>query len=119
MLENAHLPVELHRSVESLHQRLCQPREKFPVAVLYIVRERDLSKMVDLKERSSDTRLVLVLPNRNAETISKGHSLRPSFLTFVDTDPGEVMAVLKNILKRQIRSAPSIKERLSPSPDRE
>ncbi|MCD6199973.1 MAG: hypothetical protein J7K15_15635, partial [Deltaproteobacteria bacterium] len=45
-----------------------------------------------------DLRLILILPDREAGTIAKGHILRPRFLTYLDSDFTEVAAVLKKML---------------------
>ncbi|MCJ7779472.1 MAG: hypothetical protein MUQ27_01475, partial [Acidimicrobiia bacterium] len=41
-------------------------------------------------------RIILILPDRNKDTINKGHTLFPRFLTYVDGNFDWVTAVLHN-----------------------
>jgi len=45
-----------------------------------------------------DTRIILILPDRDRETITNGLKLRPRFFTYADEDFGEVAAVLAKML---------------------
>jgi hypothetical protein len=44
-------------------------------------------------------KIVLILPDRNNETIVIGHKLRPRFLSYTDSDFIDVAVVLENMLK--------------------
>ena len=115
MLEtlNVDVGLELHRSARSLHRRLCQPLREVPVAVIYLVRDEDLSRLLSLRELLLDVRLIVILPDRETDTTSKGHSFRPRFLTYGDADPKEIIVVLKGMLKEYSRLTFPAKERVS------
>ncbi len=42
--------------------------------------------------------LILILPDHEKKTITKGHALRPRFLSYIDNDFSEVRGVLKKII---------------------
>ena len=44
---------------------------------------------------------ILVLPDADAETIARGHQLRPRFIAYQDSDFSEVQAVLDRLHTRQ------------------
>jgi len=86
------------QSVETLSAKLRQPRVNPFIAIVKATDEAELNSMIDLGELFSDCRLFLILPDRRAETIVKGHSLRPRFLTYADNDFVRGTAVLKKML---------------------
>ena len=47
----------------------------------------------------TDMRILLILPDRNKETVSAGHRLRPRYMSDADSDFEDVVAVVKQIFK--------------------
>lgn len=87
--------VELYQSIESLAHRLRQSANDLPMAVLYAANREDLSDIVSLRDLLRDVRIILVLPDRDENTIAQGHTLRPRFLTYADSDFADISAVLE------------------------
>ncbi len=92
--------LEICRTVETLSSRLRQPRINPFIAVIQASNESELDSMVDFGNLFNDCRLFLILPDRKADTIVKGHSLRPRFLTYADNDFIRGTAVLKKMIGR-------------------
>ncbi|QVW36086.1 hypothetical protein KIP69_04320 [Geobacter sulfurreducens] len=66
-----------------------------PAITVLVVRDRDeLERLLTMRTAFRDTKTVLVLPDRRAETVSRGHCLEPRFMTYLDQNPAEVVAVL-------------------------
>ncbi|MDQ5985193.1 MAG: hypothetical protein CSYNP_00898 [Syntrophus sp. SKADARSKE-3] len=86
--------IEAYRTIEALQKRLHQPLVNPYIFVILASSAGELSEIVALREVLKDRRIILVLPDGNPETIAQGHSLRPRFLTCVDSDFVEVLAVL-------------------------
>ena len=61
--------------------------------------DKELEKILTLQDLLSDIRIILILPDRTPNTISKAHKLAPRFLTYLDSDFGEIKAVLHKMLK--------------------
>lgn len=75
------------------------------IAVLLARSRDDLKIFKDLLDRVfSDYRIILILPDREFETISLGHQLRPRYFSYADGDFSEIGEVLENMLKIKIPS---------------
>lgn len=61
----------------------------------------DLEKFVSLRELLTGNKVILILPDRNRDTVDLGHSLRPRFITYNDSDFLEMAAVIRHILESQ------------------
>lgn len=86
--------LEVYRSLAALAERFRRILEQPAITVL-VVRDRDeLERLLTMRTAFRDTKTVLVLPDRQAETVSRGHCLEPRFMTYLDQNPAEVVAVL-------------------------
>jgi len=61
--------------------------------------EEGLLKILRIRDLLADVRIVLILPDRRKETIAAGYKLYPRFLTFMDSDPRELAAVLEKMIE--------------------
>ena len=68
---------EIYRTIDGLTFRLRQPKPDPPIAVLLAASREDLSEILSLRDLLGDIRIMLVLPDRERDTIAKGHTLRP------------------------------------------
>ncbi len=66
--------LEIHRTFGSLSQRLHQPRNGLNIAVLAPTGRGELGEILSLREPFSDIRIILILPDRERETISNAHN---------------------------------------------
>jgi hypothetical protein len=90
---------EAYRDLDSLHRRLCQPRNGLTIAVLVAATGEELWELLAMRDLLADFRLILVLPDRSRETIAAGHRMVPRFLSYVDSGVEEVEAVLEQMLQ--------------------
>ena len=90
--------IEICMTIESLSQRLRQPTYDLGIAVLLAADSQDLTELLSIRDLIWDLRLILILPDREIGTIAKGHTLRPRFLTYLDSDFADMTAVLKKML---------------------
>jgi hypothetical protein len=100
VIENLELEIrlEVHRTIGSLSHSLSQPKEDSTVAVLFAASKDELLNILSIRDLLFNVRIILVLPDREDDTIAKGHSLRPRFLTYVDSDSEKIIAVLGKML---------------------
>ena len=89
---------ETHCTIKSLAHRLRQPRYESTIAVLLAATREDLYDLLSIRDLLRGISIILILPDRNADTIAKGHILRPRFLTYKDSNFGEITAVLGKML---------------------
>jgi len=101
--------LEVHRTIDSLVQRFRKRFYHSAVAVLFITGKEELLEILSISDLLSDVRIILVLPDKEKETISKGHSVYPRFLSYADSDFKDVAAVLEKML--ELRHSKSFMER--------
>lgn len=90
---------EIYRTIDSLSHRLRQPKYDLAVAVLLASSREDLVDLLSIRDLLDDLRIILLLPNREKDTIDKGHTFRPRFLTYADCNLLNVAAVLSKMLR--------------------
>jgi hypothetical protein len=91
--------IEIYQTINSLSRRLRQPRYDLAVAVLLASSKQDLLELLSIRHLLDDLRVILLLPDREKDTIAKGHTLRPRFLTYADSDLLDVAVVLSKMLR--------------------
>ena len=90
--------VEVYRTIRRLSERLYLPRDSMPIAVLHARSKSELTDIVSLAHLFNDVRIILIVPDREDETIALGHRLRPRFLAFINSDLTKVSEVLRKML---------------------
>lgn len=89
--------LEVIRSFDAFSQRLKEPWDEKPIAVVVACKKEDLLDLVSIREQLYPVRLILVLYDSEQETIALAHRLRPNFLTYFHRDIDELKAVLMKI----------------------
>ena len=90
---------EICESITSLSRRLRQRTSDLAVVVLSAFSEEDFAQILALRVWLEGIRTILILPNRESDTIAQGLTLRPSFFSFTDTDFSDVSTVLARMLR--------------------
>ena len=90
--------LEIYRDVKDLTLRLSQPGNPVDISILMTGSKKELSEFIGIRELLSDIRIIIVLPDRTKGTIATGHSFRPRFITYADSDFVEVGAVLNRMM---------------------
>lgn len=89
--------MEFFQNIDLLIERLRKPRGDMNIAVLLSTNRADLLEVLSIKDLFEDIRTILILPDRDDETIARAHRLRPRFITFMDSDFKDVAAVLRKM----------------------
>ena len=90
--------LEVFQNLEGLSERLHRFPREIAVVVLFPANEDQLSELISLKDYLDGIPLILVLPDGERETISKGYKLYPRFISFINSDFTDVAAVLEKML---------------------
>lgn len=90
--------LEVYKTFEGFSERLRKPMDDIPVAVILAASEDDLLTILSISHLLYDVRFILILPDREDPTVAIGHSLRPRFLSYTDSDFREVTAVLGKMI---------------------
>jgi len=90
---------EVYHTIKKLSQRLTRPVDYRYVVLLIAADRADLLNILSLQKLLCDIRLVIILPDREDESIRLGYKLKPNFLTYVNGDVSEVHGVLRKLLE--------------------
>ncbi len=99
-IEFAEEKIEILDSIKDLAGRLQEPKILPRVAVLHASTREELLDLVSFADLLQDMRIVLILPDRDPETVARGHRLRPRFLSDREGDFSEVAVILKRLLRQ-------------------
>jgi len=90
--------LEVYDTFQGFAERLRKPMDEIPVAVVLAASEEDLLAILSISHLLCDVRFILILPDREDVTVAIGHSLRPRFMSYADSDFREVTAVLGKMI---------------------
>jgi len=86
-------------TIEDFSKRVKQLPKKINIAVLLTQSKHELLELVSLRDFLEDVHIILILPDRENETIVNGHKLRPRFISYLDDDFTNIGSVLEKMLK--------------------
>ena len=93
--------LETYSDLDDVFQRLRQPRLNLKIGVLSIGSEAELDRLLTIRELLSDMRLVLVLSDKDPQTVAKAHALAPRFITFSDAGVDPLVSVVEKMMECQ------------------
>lgn len=88
-------------SIESLSKVLRQPLNRIAVVVLVVSEVEELVLFNSMKKLFDNLRVILILPDRNRDTLGSSLKFKTSFISFIDSNLQDITSVLSQILKRQ------------------
>ena len=91
--------VEIFQTNKDLVKRANRFPREIDLAVLLAQSDEQLAELLALKDLLEGVRIILILPNRAKDTVSKGLTLRPRYFSFADSHFVDVAAVLTNMLR--------------------
>jgi len=86
--------------VYSLHDILQSLRKSMinsTVVLLHAASHDILDDILLIREQLEGTRIILILPDEEDDTVAKGHLLRPRFISTVNCDFNNILAVLNKM----------------------
>jgi hypothetical protein len=89
---------EIFRSIAELSARLIIPPLNVKVAVLFAVTRAEIMRILLLGDLITDLKSLVVLADDDRDTVMKAHTLRPRYITWLDSDVGNVLNVLRNMV---------------------
>ena len=92
--------VETFHSISRLSKRLHRPALNFPILVLLAINRDELENILAIQDLLLDSRIVLILPDKEDDTLALGHTLRPRFVSYRDSSFKDVGAVLGKMVNR-------------------
>lgn len=90
--------LEVYRSIESFSNRFRQFSGDVAAAVLVAESTESLLDLFSIRDLFTDIRIILILPDRQDETVSLGFKLFPRFISYADGNFEDVGAVLQKMV---------------------
>jgi hypothetical protein len=90
---------ELYHTIRTLSQRLTRPIDGLAIMVLIAGDRKDLLSILAIQKLFGFIKIIIILPDREDESVKIGYKLQPRFLTYVNGDISEVHAVLRKMLE--------------------
>ena len=91
--------VESCLDITSLESSLRKSGNDLTLAVLLTTSHEELQEILALRPLLNDIPLILILPDRDKDTVAKGHILAPRFLTDLQNNYHEIYDVLSKMLE--------------------
>jgi len=88
----------VYRSIEELAHGLHRLYDHDTIVLLRARDREELLRIVSLRDLLQGLRVILLLPDREEETISLAHRLRPRFLSNSESDFSDTMSVLQKMI---------------------
>jgi len=98
--------LEIYRTIDDLTNRLCNPHRESTIVVLFIINEMTFQELISIKEYLVNNKVILVLPDRRPETLTKAHTLRPRFISYSDTDTILISEVIDKMITAEPKTRP-------------
>ena len=90
---------ELYHTIKTLSQRLTRPIDGLAIMVLIAGDRKDLLNILAIQKLFVFIKIIIILPDREDESVKIGYKLQLRFLTYVNGDISEVHAVLRKLLE--------------------
>jgi hypothetical protein len=91
--------IELYEDVESLSKTLDEIIDKKTFAVVLAETEEHLLDVYSIKHRLYKAPFLLVLPDREKDTLAMGYRLKPHAVCYVDSTEKEIKSALRNVVR--------------------
>ena len=67
------------------------------ITILLIDDQYELQELMKMRDQLTETKIILILPDKNPVTVKLGHALFPRYLDFTDSNFSEIGSVLIKI----------------------
>jgi len=91
--------------IDNLFQRLRQPVNGFALAIILAGSRSEFEKILEAGDLLEGLRTIIIVPDRNSETISAALKLHPRYMSYADGDFLDVSMVAGRMLQKS-RSVP-------------
>lgn len=90
--------IQAYRSLDGFKQGLLRQKQKPKAVILFAADAAELKLLTSMGKLLTDVRILLVLPDRSQKTVAAGYRLWPRYISYADSDFGDVAAVVRQIL---------------------
>lgn len=90
--------VEMYHDRETLLNRILRIPNRYNIIALFCDTLDDFKYFISKRDTFRQYRIILVIPDREADTVKQAHQLYPRYLTYSDNGCGDVCDVLKKMV---------------------
>ncbi|MBF0496916.1 MAG: hypothetical protein HQK58_10155 [Deltaproteobacteria bacterium] len=90
--------LEICRTMDGLSRRLRQPLKDLSLGIVFTDSKEDLLGLLLIRDLLLDIKMILILPNREDNTVAVGHALYPRFMSYTDGGLQDVVEVVRKYL---------------------
>ena len=98
----SHFTLETFGDLRSLDFRLRREFTRDIWIVLITINKKELDRLVAMNELIRNNRNILVLPNRDIQTVAVGHRLYPRLISHLNSDFSDIGLVLEKVIRKII-----------------
>lgn len=91
--------IVIYRSAEAFRARLAEPVQIAKI-IIVIADQKTLFRLIEWDDLLNDRKLILILTDDSAETISMAHRFRPRYVAFKGDNIEDVVTVLEKMILR-------------------
>lgn len=88
------------RSFSLMEKKLRKPRHGLEIVLAVVGDAEEMSGIEKIQTLMRDLKLVMVLPNREAQFVSHAHRLTPRFIAYADHGAEQILSVLEKMIHR-------------------
>jgi len=103
-----HESLEVFPDLAGFTERVKKPKDPTSVAIIFDPTDDELRSLAGLRGYLKGTKILLVLPDQDDETISLAHKLLPTYISYVDNDISRIGAVLKRTVNNRAENVNSV-----------
>jgi hypothetical protein len=89
--------IEVYKSIEGLAKGLRRPMDGKAVGIFRVSDIHEISYLHHMRTLLNKLNLILVLPNPDPDMVANAHKLRPRYMTYYNSDPSDLRAVIRKI----------------------
>ena len=104
--------IERYRTIKNLSNRFRQPRGDLVLMVLLVASQEELVDLLLIRNQFDDIPVILILPDRESVTISKGHKLYPRFISYIDGNFSDLDLVLTKMINHSHLNEQTMMQRI-------
>ena len=93
-------PKKVYTSISKLAHRLQNQMDHNTIGIFLTSDQDELSGLTSIQHLFRSIRVILVVPDREHHTISKGFSLKPRYLSYADGDLSDVAVIMSKMVGR-------------------
>jgi hypothetical protein len=90
-------PLEVFSDLPSFAARVRRPKESLSVALIWNPTKEELREIGAMKHFLEGVKVLLVLPDQEAETVALAHRILPAYISYLDEGIFEIVPVLKRL----------------------